>query len=598
MGLAVLGIVPEGWITLAVIAVILVALIRDWVAPDIAMLGGVAFLTAAGILAPADALRGFVNDGVITLGALFVIAGAIRETGALDRAGRALFGRIHTEAGLMGRLAISVMPISAFLNNTPIVAMFTPMVVSWCRTHQVSPSRFLIPLSYFSILGGACTLIGTSTSIVVDGLVRSAGMEPIGMFELAPVGIPMALVGGGFMVLFARRLLPDRTDLVERLGSSAREYLINMRIEPGCPLIGQSIQGAGLRHLPGLYIVELNRGDTQISPVPPNQLLEADDVLTFTGVVNTIVDLERIPGLVPVADESYERRTRELREKSLVEAVISETSPLIGSNIRDADFRAVYNAAVLAVHRNGQRLQGRVGDIVLQNGDTILLQAGPHFVRAHRNNPDFYLVSGVEESRAVRSDRMVIALGLLAVLVLLISTGYVPPVIAALLVAVLMVLTQCISPAVARQSLDLQTLLTVAGAIGLGSALQVTGVASELAHYLVVGTINAGPYVLLALIFLLTLLLTELITTQGAAVLMFPIAVAAATEANADPRPFIMSVLFAAMASFITPVGYTTNLMVFGPGGYTFTDFFRAGVPVSILAATTAIVLIPWVWPF
>ncbi len=602
----------EGWITLGAIAVVFVLLLRNWASPDVAMLSAAVFLGVIGVLDTGQVFEGLANPGVIAIAALFVVAAAMRETGALDALGTGLLGGAHNERSVLLRMAASVAPMSAFLNNTPVVAMMAPVLCDWCRKHGVSPSKLLIPLSYLAIIGGTCTLIGTSTTIVVNGLMEeerlgnagaawAGALRPIGMFEVSAVGIPLAVLVVLYILFIGRRLLPDRRDLLDSHGASARSYLIDMLVQPDCKLAGKTVEEAGLRHLAGLFLVEIGRGDGAISPVRPDEVLCARDILTFTGVVATIVDLERIPGLVPIADEGYTEKAADRREKALVEAVISATSPRLGRSVRDADFRTVYNAAVIAVHRGGQRLSGRVGDVILRDGDTLLLQAGPHFVRAHRNNPDFYLVSGVHEAWPVRNDKMVLAIMLLAGLIALMSMGRnvgisVP--LAAALVAGLMVITQCISPAAAAQSVDWRMLMTIVGAIALGKALQETGVAGEFAGFLVSSTANMGPYVLLGVIYVLTSVLTECVTTKGSAVLMFPIAVAAAVEAGVSPRPFVFAVLFAAAASFVTPLGYQTNLMVFGPGGYRFSDYFKVGLPLSIIITCAAIYLIPRVWGF
>ncbi len=614
----------EGWLTLAVVAGVFIVLVRSIASPDMVMLSAVVFLGVVGVLSPEEVFGGLVNPGVIAIGALFVVAAGMSETGALDVVGGKLLGKVKSERGVLLRLAASVLPTSAFLNNTPVVAMMIPVVGSWCRKNEVSPSRLLIPLSYLAILGGTCTLIGTSTIIVVNGLVEDAGrryaalatgggplatvyqgaadsLHAIGMFEVTWLGIPFSVVGVLYLLTLGRRFLPDRRDLLEQHGESARSYLINMEIQPGCRLSGQSIQAAGLRRLPGLFLVEVVRDGMAITPVRPDEVLREGDILTFTGVVSTIVDLERIPGLVPVADENYATQAAERREKGLCEAVISATSPLIGKNVRDADFRARYNAAIVAIHRGGHRLSGRVGDIVLQNGDTLLLQTSPHFVRAHRNSPDFYLVGGVKESRATRNDRAPLAAGLLLLLVLMLSTtgltGVAIPISAAM-VALMMIGTRCINAAQAMKSVDWRTLLTIGAAIGLGKALEKTGTAAEMAGYLTTATHGFNPVVTLAAVYVITGILTECITTQGSAVLMFPIAIQTALQLGVNPRPFAMAVLFAAAASVVTPLGYQTNLMVYGPGGYKFKDFIRVGLPLAALLVTTAVLLIPRIWPF
>ena len=598
-----------GWeaaFCLGILALIFWGLTRRY-SPDALLLGGVILATVVGIISPAQALVGFSNEGMLTVGALFIVAAALRETGALDVAGSWILGKAHTEWAALVRMAGSVTGMSAFLNNTPIVAMFIPIIIDWCRRHRVEPSRLLLPLSYLSILGGTCTLIGTSTNLVVNGLLREAsasepvlreGLAPLSFFELSYVGVPYAMIGTVYLLWVGRRLLPARKGLVERLTESAREYLVNMRVEPSCRLIGQSVQDAGLRQLPGLFLVEITRHGEGISPVAPNQILRADDVLTFTGVVGTIVDLERIPGLtpVPVNEQDVEALTR--RDGSLCEAVVSATSPAVGKTIRDADFRARYNAAIVAVHRGGERLLGKVGDIRLRQGDTLLLQAGPHFARANRNNPDFLLVGGLDDARPVRHEKALVSLLLLLLLVVLMVSGLVPIVVAAFLVAGLMVFTRCIRISDARRSVDWQTLVTIAAAFGLSRALVECGLVAMVAGAIGALAENLGPYGVLAGIYLVTSLFAAAVGNNAAAALIFPLTLAIASVVEVNPRPLVMAVIFAASASFMSPLSYQTNLMVYGPGGYRFTDFVRVGLPLSLLLLVCATILIPWVWPF
>ena len=450
-------------------------------------------------------------------------------------------------------------------------------------------------------------MIGTSTNLVVNGLMQEASkadpslgqtLAPMGFFELGYVGIPYAIIGIVYLMFVGWRLLPLHKGFIERLSESSRDYLVNMQIKPDCRLVGQSVQDAGLRHLPGLFLMEINRRDEVISPVAPDQTLRADDILTFTGVISTIVELERIPGLVPVPGDESDTRVMPRRGRTLCEAVISPTCPSAEKTIRDADFRALYNAVVVAVHRGGERLAGKVGDIVLRPGDTLLLQTSPHFARANRNNPDFLLVSGVYDARSVRHDQAAISLVLLLLLIALMISGILKIVVAAFLIAGLMVLTRCINVSDARRSVDWQILITIAAAFGLSKALENSGLVSVIAGFFVHLTEVFGPYGVLAGVYLMTSLFTETVTNNAAAALVFPFAVAIAGQIDANPRPFVMAVAFAASASFMTPLGYQTNLMVFGPGGYRFTDFVRIGLPLNLTLLACATILIPFVWPF
>ncbi len=595
----------EAWFSFGVVGAILFGLATNR-ASDALLVGGVVLMGLVGILSPSEMFAGFSNTGMLTVGALYVVTAGLRETGALQSIGDWVLGGARNEHHVLRRLS-SVTAMSAFLNNTPIVAMFIPIVEDWCRKHRVSPSRLLIPVSYFSILGGTCTLIGTSTNLVVNGLmIQAAKNDPsladrlfeMSVFELGRVGLPYAIVGTAYLLLIGPRLLPKQRAACDRLGAAAREYLANMRIETGCRLAGKCVEEAGLRRLTGLFLIDVWRNNRMIAPVGPDEVLEEGDILTFTGVVNHIVDLERIPGLVAFIDEDYEAQAAARRHEMLCEAVVSRTSPLINKTIREANFRARYNAAVVAVHRGGHRLQGRVGDIELQQGDTLLLQAGPHFVDAQRNNSDFFLVSGVSDSSALRDDKAWLSLGLLGLLVLLMTTGKMEIVLAAFLVAGLMIATRCVSVADARRSVDWQTLITIGAAFGLGTGLVNSGAVEAISGQVVAAMGPWGPRAVLLGVYLMTTLFTELITNNAAAALMFPFAVAIAQGLGVDPRPFAMTIAFAASASFMTPLGYQTNLMVYGPGRYSLRDFVRIGLPLNVLLMLTATLLVPLAWPF
>ncbi len=588
----------EAWLTLATTVFLFVALVKNLAPPDVLFLGAAAFLAVTQVISADQAFRGFANPGVITVAVMFVVAAALRETGVLDWVGHVVLGRARNEVGAFVRLAILVLPLSAFLNNTPIVAMLVPVVLEWSRRHEVSPSKLLIPLSFLAILGGTCTLIGTSTNLVVNGLMIENGIPGMGMFEIGMAGVPYAIVGTIYLLTVGRKLLPDRKDLLEQLGESRREYLLEMLVQPECRLVGQTVAAAGLRHLPGLFLIEIDRDGAYLAPVAPEDVIQANDRLVFTGVVSSIVELERIPGLVPAADPAYEVTPRQQRRRRLCEAVISESSPLIGKTIRDADFRATYGVAVVAVHRSGSRVASKVGDVRLKPGDTLLLQTKTHFQRAHRNDPSFYLVSDVQEYRPLRRDRAWIAIMLFAVLVGLMTTNLVPIEIAATLVAVAMVALGCISQGEARQSVEWQVLVTIAAAFGVGAALQTSGAARAIAEMVFQVVEPLGPLAALAAVYFVASIITEMVTNNAAAVLLFPFCIETAKLFEVSERPFLMALVLAASASFMTPIGYQTNMMVYGPGGYRFSDFLRVGAPLNLLLWIVAVVVIPFFWPF
>jgi di/tricarboxylate transporter len=587
----------DGWITLAVVVATFAALIRNWAPPDLLFLAGTALLALLGVITPKEAFAGFANEGMLTVAVLFIVAAGLEETGVLSHVGHYVLGRARTDRSALARLSAIIVPSSAFLNNTPIVAMFMPIVIDWCRRNEVAPSKLLIPLSYLAILGGTCTLIGTSTNVVVHGLLLQQGMPGMSLFEMTPLGIPYALAGVIYLMTAGRRLLPERKELIEQLGESRREYMLDMMVQPGCRLIGQTVEAAGLRRLPGLFLIEINRFEEIITPVAPDEIIRTHDQLVFTGVVSSVVELQKIEGLVPVADPAYETSPAKQLSRRMCEAVISADSPLIGKTIRDADFRATYGAAVVAVHRGGSRVQQKVGDIRLEPGDTLLLQTQPHFVRAHRNDPAFYLVSDVEQWRPLRRHRAWIAILLFLALLILMTTNVVPLLVGAALIAILMVATGCLSAGEARQSIELQVLNTIAASFGIGTALEKSGAAAIIAGLLVDSTSGLGAIASLAAIYIITSLITEMITNNAAAVLLFPICVQMAHLTGTNPRPFIIALTFAASASLMTPIGYQTNMMVYGPGGYRFTDFIRVGAPLHIMLWVVATALIPVFWP-
>jgi di/tricarboxylate transporter len=607
----------DAWLALGVTVVLFIALVRNIAPPDVLFLSATAFLAVCGIITPAQAFSGFSNPGVLTVAALFVVAAGLRETGVLDHLGHRVLGRVTEEGVALGRIAGLVIPLSAFLNNTPIVAMLMPIVMDWCRRHRISPSKLLIPMSYLAILGGTCTLIGTSTNLVVHGLMIKTyqnlppaasaadsavaqnfreGLQGLGLFEIAAVGIPYAIIGIIYLYTVGRWILPERKELLEQLGETRREYLVEMSVEPDCRLVGQSIETAGLRHLPGLFLIEIDRNGTVLAPASPEEVIRAGDRLVFTGIVSSIVELEKIPGLVPAADPDYQVSARRQRNRLMSEAVISSTSPLVGKTVREADFRAMYNAAVVAVHRNGARLTNKVGDIELHPGDTLLLQTRPHFVRAHRNNPDFYLVSDVDDWRPLRRDRAILAVSVFAALIVTMTTGIGDIAVGAVMAAVLMVLLGCISAGDARTSIEWQVLITIAAAFGIGIALQNTGAATFVAGSLVELTQHWGKLATLACIYLLGSVITAMITNNAAAVLLFPFCVETARLMEVSPRPFLIALVLAASASFVTPIGYQTNMMVYGPGGYRFIDFVKIGLPLNLILWITAVLLIPLFW--
>ena len=581
--------------TIAVVLLTLIAMMREIAGPDIVMMGSLFLLAVGGVLTPQEAFGGFSNPVLFTIGFLFIVSAGLRDTGALDVAVARLMAGAQSERDGIARMCPPVAFFSAFLNNAPIVAMMSPVITGWASRRGLSPSKLLIPLSYASILGSITTVIGTSTILAVDGLMRDAGMRHLSFFELAAVGLPIAAAGLLYLLFVAPRLLPDRESMAERLGDRWREYTAAMMVERDCPLIGQSIEEAGLRHLPGLFLVEIERMERPISPVGPDEIIEAGDRLVFAGAVSTIVELHRIRGLVPVSDE--EIPVRNLHEQRLFEVVVSSSSPLRGQSIRDANFRTFYDAAVIAVHRNGERVPGKIGEIVLAAGDALLLLGAPGFLRAHRHSPDFYLVSEVQESVAPRHDRAWIAVATLVVMVGLAALDLLPIAVAAFGAVGVLLLTRCVTSRGARTSVDWSVLIVIGAGLGIAGAMDKTGAAALIAEGITAAVGPFGTLATLAAVYLFTLALAELLHHAAAVSIMFPIAMAAAGQVGADPRAFVIGIAMAACCAFASPVTYQTHLIVYGPGGYRFRDFVRVGLPLDLVCAAVALVVVPLVWP-
>ncbi|HEX5420762.1 MAG TPA: SLC13 family permease [Gammaproteobacteria bacterium] len=586
----------DAWLTIAVVGLALTSLIGTRIAPDLILVGALTVLILAGVVSPADALSGLGNPGLATVAVLYVVVAGLVDTGAVHAIGARLLGRPKSVSSALLRLMLPVTAVSAFLNNTPVVAMLVPVVEDWAKRSRLSVSKLMIPLSYAAILGGTCTLIGTSTNIIVNGLVQQrTDLGPIGFFAIGGLGLPTAIVGILYVLLAHRRLLPERKPPL-RETAAGREYTIEMLVDETSPLIGKSVEQAGLRNLPGAFLAEIERADMVLPAVAPTEVLRAGDRLLFVGVVDTVVDLLRVRGLVPAPEQLF-KLAAPRPERRLVEVVVSGSCPLVRQTIREGRFRSRYDAVVIAAARNGRRLPGKLGDIELQAGDTLLLETRPTFPTQHRNSRDFLLVSEVQGPALPRHERAWLATTILALMVGLTASGALSMFESALIAAGLMIATRCTSVSAARASIDWSVLIVIGAALGIGRALEASGAAEVFASTWI-GWFGRNPWLALLGMYAITSAFTEFITNNAAAVIIFPIAQATAQTLNVSLWPFVFVIMMAASASFATPIGYQTNLMVYGPGGYRFTDYVRFGLPLNILLGAVAVALAPLIWPF
>lgn len=600
-------------IVLGILLLLMAAVVFTRAPLDVAMVGCLILAVLAGEVDPSQAFLGFSNTAVLMIGALFVVAAGLRQTGAIDRLAPLLIGRPNSERGVIGRLGLPVAAFSGFMNTTPLVAMFLPVALDLARRLKTSPSRVLLPLSFAGILGGQLTLVGTASNIVVDGLYQEQlATWSAAQIDIAPAwrlegaarflavgvsGVVAAILGLGFLIVFGPLLLPDRGQ--DSSNEDPERYEVRFEVIDAGPLVGRTIEQAGLRHLPDLFLAAIERQGRRLGAVGPEEPLEASDVLCFVGSTTGVGELRRIAGL-EAEDAQASKVDAPPAIRTLVEAVIAPNASFVGRTVRESQFRTIYNAAILAVHRRGDRVAGRIGDIQLQAGDVLLLETNQGFLTSHGRGNAFYLATAVENARFPRHERAPLAIFILIAMIACLATGILSPVVATWLAALAMVGTKCVNASMARKSIDFSVLITIGAAIGLGSAVSQSGLGTAIGDGLVhlAGLIGGGDRLLLASIVLSAAIVAQVATNFGAAVIVFPIAISTALATDANPLPFILGVMAGAGSNFLTPFGYQTNLMVYGPGRYRFLDFPRLGLPLLVIVIVSATIMIPLVFPF
>lgn len=578
-----------------VLVFIIVSLYTNLVGPAFTFLIGVIVLGLFGILTPREILSGAANDQVAVIILLLLLGDTIRKTDLLDSMFDRIFRQTSSYRKFMAKMMFMVAGLSAFLNNTPLVAIMMPYVNNWSKKNNIRPSKLLIPLSYAAILGGCATLIGTSTNLIVNGMVTDElifeGLEPLGLFEFTVVGLPMILLGSVYVLIFGNKLLPDKQDVVSDFAVKPREYLVEARVRPKSKIIGKTIEQAGLRNLPGLYLVEITREERLLTAVSPYEILKEGDVLTFAGETGTIAEMiNSDTGLVISQVGMFSKK----RHTEVVEVVISHNSTLISKTVRQAGFRGKYDAAILAIHRNGERITGKIGNMKLRAGDVLLLLVGDDFGKRSIDTQDFYLLNRIREFRKLPLYKSIALFGGAALAILLAGLGVVSLFMSLMVLMILIQILKIANPKDIPKSIDYNLALIIILSLALGTALIKTGMAEIIARFFIKALKPFGAYGLLAGIFLITNLLGSYITNKAAAAIMFPISVTAAIDLALPTTPFILIVAFGAAANFITPIGYQTNLMVYGPGGYNFKDYMRIGLPLTVIYLVTSVFLMGW----
>ena len=583
------------WFTMISVGLMFVMLAKTRIPPEWICLGTLVLLLATGILTDKEAVAGASNRGMLTVAILFIVAGAFQETGAIQMLTFLLSPRIKKAPAALVRLMVPVTVLSAFLNNTPVVAIFIPAVKAWAKKIKVPVSKLMIPLSYSAIFGGTCTLIGTSTNLVVSGIIEKDMGVQLGLFEIAKVGAPFALIMFVIVTIMSILLLPDRSSAIEQMGDP-KEYTTEMIVNPGSVLIGKTIQQAGLTEENDINLLEIIRGSDSIPATDYSMKLMEDDRLVFGGVLGMVSEVQKIKGLIPVMDRLFKIDTPR-PDRCFVEAVVSNSNRFIGRSTVGTHFRQMYDAVVVAISRAGKQIKGSLDSIKLEEGDTLLLETNPQFYLRNKNSQDFHLISQLEESAAPRYNKAILSCVVLVGMIFCATFFDIGMFRASAVAAAILLMTRCITFTQAYRSVDMQVLLVIIAAFGIGKAMEKTGAAQFIATQMV-GLGGGSPKMVLSMLYITTSILTEMVTNNAAALILWPISLAMANQMGVSWMPFAFAIMMGASASFATPIGYQCNMMVFGPGGYRFSDFLKIGIPMNLIAWGILSFLIPIMWPF
>lgn len=598
----------DGFIVVGLIAFMIIALAKELLRPGLLLFSAAAVMMALGIISAHETVAGFANIGMLTVAVLFLVSEGIRQTGALNRLAQFFLPKRRGRIPLMlPRIMIPVSFLSAFLNNTPIVIIFGPMIKKWAEKLNLSSQKFLIPLSYATIFGGMCTLIGTSTNLVVHGLMIDNGMNGFSMFELGMVGLPVLAIGTIYVAIFGNWLLPGKKIKFNKPSRDFREYFYDLIVSRNSSLIGSRVRTGRIKELKNLILHSVERGGIVIIPTSDGLVIEENDILLVAGKsdsLNQILALDSVKlrgvdelkGIIP---------NSELRQ---YETVIAPRFPGIGQTISDFNFVEHYKAVVLAIHRNGERLTSNLGHLRLKPGDSLVLLTDDKFIKNWGDSKIFYLTSYIgEHSSNNGSFKRWLALIIILIMIAGATFGkyiYTPRDISfdmfyfAAIAAILMVWFKILPAQQYTKVVSWDILITIAMSLAISKAMQNSGAADALARTTINFSQSFGPIGVLAAVYLITTIFTEIITNNAAAALVFPIAYSAANQMGIDPKPLFVAIAVAASASFSTPIGYQTNLIVQGIGNYKFKDYLKIGLPLNIISFLVAISLIPYIWPF
>tara|TARA_B100000749_G_scaffold46033_1_gene32276 strand:+ start:4722 stop:6515 length:1794 start_codon:yes stop_codon:yes gene_type:complete len=595
---------PDIAIALSILVIGFILFVTETFTLDVTALLLLSILFLLGYLSPIEAVSGFSNPAVITIGFLFVLSHALQKTGVLEyiviRVNR-LASRSQVLGTAVYLIAIGI--TSAFVNNTAIVAIFMPVTIRLAHTYQVSPSKMLIPLSYAAILGGTLTLVGTSTNLLVNSIYSANGnVEPLGMFEFAQYGVILMSLGLLYLLFFAPRLLPSRT-VTSSLTKSYHlgGYLTEMKIVEGSPLLGKTCLERGINYNYDVMVLDILREKQLITQNIRRTPLKIGDILFVRGTLENFLRMKEIEKVALLTDEKLTQSELEQEDNVLVECLLTDQSELVGRSLMSSNFRQQFGAFILAIRREGDIFRKKIAHVILQAYDTLLVYGPIKKIEGLSEKADFIVLGEVEAE--LRKQRfwwvsIIVILGA----IILATLGVMPIMKGAIIGVAFLLALKVITPQESYQSVHWQVIVLIAALIPVGLVIQNTGTSEWIGMIISDIARMSSPkwhaHILLALIYLITMILTEVSSNAATAIIMTPIAIAVSGQMGFDSRPFIFAVAFAASASFITPVGYQTNLMVYGPGGYKFSDFIRVGFPIAILFWISAIIFLPMIWPF
>ncbi len=584
-------------IVLALLAAAITLFVTEWLRHDVTALLVMVALGLTGVLQIDELLKGFSNRAVITIACMFVLSSALIRTGLVSILGAKLadYSKGHPRR-FLALVLVLVCFMSAFINNTPVVIVFIPAVLTVCTRLRLSPSKFLMPISFASMLGGSSTLIGTSSNILVSALAEDAGLRPLGMFEFSVVGLAIVGLGLLYLLAFSLKFLPERVNITSTMPSdSTREYVTQVKISVGSPLVGKTLKDLPFEKY-GVSVLELIRHN-RLRRLDADISLKRGDILLIRGELNDILELDRDHTITIHSDFVQKESDIKRVEMTLVELMINPESNLIGRTCRHLNLYDDFGASVFALQRKGRHLQREIADIPLDTGDILLVQAPVDSLARLRKSSGFILLEGVHEE-VVEKRKGPIALLVIAFIVGLAALNIFPISVLSMAGVAAVILTRLISPREAYTSIDWSVLVLIAGMISLGSAMGKTGALEIVASQLLEATGQLGNYGTLWVFYFLTMTLSLLIMNKPAAALATPLAIVIAMKLGVNPMPFIMAVAFAASTAMATPMGYQTNLLVYGPGGYNFKDFVKFGLPLNLLVGVVACWLIPMIWGF